>query len=81
MTRIQRCLKKLEGVLTDPTGLVPQTQKWLEYWDRQFHLYMTGKDSNAIWHSSIAAYRAVMKYAGASHASLVRRLLEGNGAR
>jgi hypothetical protein len=73
MTRIQRRLKKLEGVLTDPTGLVPHTQKWLEYWDLQFYFYLTGQDPTAIWYSSIAAYRAVMKYAGDSAASMVGR--------
>ena len=76
MTHLQRRLKKLEGILTDPAGLVPHTQKWLEYWDRQYHLYLTGQDLNAIWHSSIPAYRAVMKYAEESPASLVRRAIE-----
>jgi hypothetical protein len=73
MKHLQRRLKTLETVLTDPVGLVPHTQKWLEYWDRQFYLYMTGQDPKAIWQSSIAAYRAVMKYAEESPASLVRR--------
>lgn len=81
MTGLQRRLKKLEGMLTDSTGLVPHTQKWLEYWDRQYHLYLTGKDPNAIWHSSIAAYRAAMKYAEESPASLLRRFLEEDRAR
>jgi hypothetical protein len=63
MTNLQRRLRKLEEILTDPVGLVPHTQRWLEYWDRQFYLYMTGQDRNAIWLSSIAAYRAVMKFA------------------
>jgi hypothetical protein len=34
MTNLQRRLKKLEAQLTDPTGLVPHSQKWLEYWER-----------------------------------------------
>jgi hypothetical protein len=73
MTRLQRRMKKLEGVLTDYLGLVPHTQKWLEYWDRQYYLYLSGRDPKAIWHSSIAAYRGVMKYAGESPDSLVGR--------
>jgi hypothetical protein len=81
MTNLQRRLKKLEEVLTDPAGLVPHTQKWLEYWDRQFYLYMTGQDRNAIWYSSIAAYRAVMKFAGEDPSSLVRRALCENNSR
>jgi hypothetical protein len=80
MTHLQRRLMKLEGFLTDPAGLVPHTRKWLEYWDQQYHLYLSGKDANAIWHSSIAAYRAVMKYAGESSESLVRRILEEDRA-
>ena len=63
MTHLQRRLRKLEGVLTDPVGLIPHTRRWLEYWDRQYCLYLTGEDPNAIWYSSVAAYRAVMKYA------------------
>jgi hypothetical protein len=62
MTNRQRRLKKLEGVMTDPVGLVPHSTKWLDYWDRQYYLFLSGKDGNAIWLSSIAAYRAVMKY-------------------
>jgi hypothetical protein len=81
MTNLQRRMKKLEGIFTDPAGLVPHTRKWLEYWDRQYHLYLTGQDLNAIWHSSIAAYRAVMKNAEESPASLVRRFLEVERAR
>jgi hypothetical protein len=75
MKHLQRRLKNLEAVLTDPVGLVPHTQKWLEYWDRQFYLYLTGQDRNAIWYSSIAAYRAVMKYARESATSMVGRFL------
>ena len=53
MTHLQRRVKKLEGILSDPAGMVPHKQKWLEYWDRQCHLYLTGQDLKAIWHSSI----------------------------
>jgi uncharacterized protein with ACT and thioredoxin-like domain len=80
MRNLQGRLNNLEAVLTDPGGLVPHTQKWLEYWDRHSHLYLTVEDLSAIWHSSIAAYRSVMKYAEESTASLVRRSLwEGHG--
>ena len=80
MTNLQRRLKKLAGVLTDPVGLVPHTQKWLEYWDKQFYLYMTGRDRNAIWLTSIAAYRAVMKFAREDPSSLVRKALCENNS-
>jgi hypothetical protein len=70
MTNLQRRLKKLEGGLTDPAGLVPHSKKWLIYWDRQYDLFLSEKDRNAIWLSSIAAYRAVMKYAHEEPSSL-----------
>jgi hypothetical protein len=73
MTHLQRRLRKLEGVLTDPVGLIPHTRRWLEYWDRQYCLYLTGEDPNAIWYSSVAAYRAVMKYAWGNPDSMVGR--------
>ena len=42
MTNLQRRLKKLEALrVTDPSGLVPHSQKWLEYWERQVQLYAT----------------------------------------
>ena len=78
MTNVQRRIKKLEVVLTDPVGLVPNTGKWLDYWDRQYYLYLSGKDRNAIWHSSIAGYRAVMKYANEEPSSLARKALDQN---
>jgi hypothetical protein len=48
MTHLQSRLKRLEGMLTDSAGLMPHTQKWLEYWDRQYHLFLTGKEPKAI---------------------------------
>jgi len=76
MTSVQRRLKKLDQVFTDPTGIVPNTRRWLEYWDVQYSLFLTGKDPNAIRESSVAEYRAVMKYADENPAALVRRFLE-----
>jgi hypothetical protein len=79
MRHLQRRLGRLEAALKDPAGLVPYTPKWLEYWDRQYFLFLTGQDRNAIWLSSIAAYRAVMKYAHESRSSLTgRALCKGN---
>jgi len=69
-SRIERRLQTLEAVLTDASRLVPHSQKWIEYWDRQFYLYMTGQDLNAIRQSPIDAFRAVMQYAD-NPASLV----------
>ena len=81
MTHLERRLRKLEALITDPVGLVPHTQKWLEYWGEQFYLFMSGQDRKAIWDGSIAAYRAVFKHADQNPASLVRRCLQENRAR
>jgi hypothetical protein len=62
MKHLLRRLKNFEAILMDPAGLVPHTQKWLEYWDRQFYLYLTGRDNNALWHCSVEVFRAVMQY-------------------
>jgi len=69
-SRIEKRLQKLEAVLTDASRAAPPSQKWIEYWDRQFYLYMTGQDPEAIRHSPIDAFRAVMIYAD-NPASLV----------
>ncbi len=50
-------------MLLDPVGLVPHSQRWLEYWDRQFYLYMSGQDLNAIRRASVDEIHAVWKYA------------------
>ena len=60
---IEKRLQLLEAVLMDASRLAPHSQKWLEYWDRQFYLFMSGQDPEAIRHSSVDAFRAVMIYA------------------
>ena len=81
MTNLQRRLKKLEAYLTDPSGLVPHTQKWLEYWDRQFNLFLTGQHPNALRNCSVEVLHTVMtrvdnpaSLAGSSGFQLVARL-------
>lgn len=61
-SRIEKRLQKLEAVLTDASRLVPHSQKWIEYWDRQFYLYITGQDPEAIRQCPVDAFRAVMQY-------------------
>jgi hypothetical protein len=80
MTNLQRRLKKLEAVLTDSMGLVTHTQKWLDYWDKQYFLFLTAKDGSGIRLGSVVEYRAVMKYAEENPASLVRRVIEEDRA-
>ncbi len=63
MANLHQRLKKLESILLDPLGLVPHSPKWIEYWDRQFYLYLTGQDRDAIRRASVDEFRAVMRYA------------------
>ncbi len=69
-SRTEKRLQKLEAAMTDASRLVPHSQKWVEYWDRQFYLYMTGQDPEAIRHSPVDAFCAVRIYAD-NPASLV----------
>jgi len=60
---LQRRIKKLEEHLTDPSGLVPHSQQWLEYWDRRIYEYAMdpeGKRPAVLF--SVEAVRAVMQY-------------------
>lgn len=43
VTNLQRRLKNLELLLTDPSGLVPHSRQWLAYWDKQMYLYLTDR--------------------------------------
>jgi hypothetical protein len=63
MTNLQRRLKKIEGHMTDVSGLVPHSQRWLEYWDRQIFDYMQDPEHRrpAVLFP-IEAFRAVMKF-------------------
>jgi hypothetical protein len=72
---IRRRSRKLETVLTDGAGLPLNTERWLLNWDRQYALYLTGQDENAIRRSGAAEYRAVMQYASENPASLARAAL------
>ena len=62
MTNLQRRLRKLEGFLTDSSGLVPHTQKWLAHWDRQIYVFMTDQRQGERPRFPLEAFRAVMKY-------------------
>ncbi|HWZ32339.1 MAG TPA: hypothetical protein VNX18_13450 [Bryobacteraceae bacterium] len=63
MTNFRRRILKLEAQMTDTSGLVPHTQKWLEHWDRQWYLYMTDQiPREALQNSPWQALAAVMQY-------------------
>ena len=40
MTSLERRLRKLEICLTDGSGLVPHSEAWLKYWQREISNYM-----------------------------------------
>jgi hypothetical protein len=64
MTSLQRRLTKLEAHMSDPSGLVPHSQKWLAYWDRQMYDYaMDPERRRPAVLFSVEAVRAVMQYA------------------
>ena len=63
MTNLQRRLKNIEAFMTDTSGLVPHSQRWLAYWDQQIFNFMTAPDGRrpAVFFP-IDAFRAVMKF-------------------
>jgi hypothetical protein len=61
MTNVQRRLRKLEGLLKDTSGLIPHTQKWLEYWDRQVYLFMMDEAPKGQARIPLEAFRAVLR--------------------
>jgi hypothetical protein len=73
--RYSKTIEEARSGLTDAVGLVPYTDKWLLYWDRQYALYLAGQDENAIRRSGVAEYRAVMQYTSENPASLARMAL------
>ena len=61
MSAIERRLNKLEAQLTDlECGFVPNTQKWLEFWDHQIYKTMIGDGPSCPF--TIEALRAVVAY-------------------
>jgi hypothetical protein len=71
MTYLQRRLSKLEERRYDPSGLIPRTPKWLEYWDREIYSYMMDPEGKRpAVPFPMDAFRAVMKYSD-NPASLV----------
>jgi hypothetical protein len=63
MNNLRLRLNKLEERLYDPSGLIPHTPKWLEYWDREIYSYMM--DPEGRWPAvpfPLDAVRTVMKY-------------------
>jgi hypothetical protein len=61
MTNLKRRLRNLEAVLTDTSRFVPNSQKWLEYWDRRVYLYMIGEAPLNEPRFPLDAVRAVLR--------------------
>lgn len=70
MTNLERRPRKIETCLTDASGLVPHSRKWLLYWDWKLYDFMTQDEPAERVLFTIEAYRAVMKFAS-DPASLV----------
>jgi hypothetical protein len=56
-------IKALEARGTDPSGLVPHSERWLEYWNRQVLNYIADREHVPL---TLEAVRAVMRYANDS---------------
>lgn len=77
---VLRRLRKLERLLKDTSGLVPHTQKWLEYWDRQVYLYMVDEAPDKQTCFPFEAFCAVIRNSD-SPGSLVGGVSDGEGSR
>ena len=44
MSNLQRRLKKLETVMTDDSGLVPGSPRWLAHWTERLSKFIAGED-------------------------------------
>jgi hypothetical protein len=78
MTNLQKRIRKLEAHKTDASGLVPHSQRWLEYWDQQIFNFMQDPEHRrpAVLFP-IDAFRAVMKFTS-DPASLVGSIPAGD---
>jgi hypothetical protein len=44
MIRFERRLRRLEGQLTDFSGLIPHTKQWFDYWTEWLDRLFAGKE-------------------------------------
>jgi hypothetical protein len=61
VTNLHRRLKKLELLLTDVRGLVPHTEKWLDYWRCWLDRYVNDSDFRPNEKMPLAAARALIQ--------------------
>jgi hypothetical protein len=60
VTNLQRRLKKLEVLLTDPSGLVPNSKKWFDYWECWLVKLMSDPDFRPREKMPLAAFDAIL---------------------
>ena len=65
VTKLDRRLKKLESLLTNVSGLVPRTKKWLDYWTRWLECAHRDPNFHRGQKMPLEAARAIMQ-AGSS---------------
>jgi hypothetical protein len=66
MSNLRRRLRKLESRLTDSSGLIPNSQAWLDYWLKEVDMVITGEDRAGRPRIPIAAIDAILA-AGRKH--------------
>ena len=71
MSNLRRRLHKLEGRLTDSSGLVPNSPAWLEYWLPKVDRIVSGEDRGTSERIPIAVVDAIIA-AGNKHDGAVR---------
>jgi hypothetical protein len=74
MTNLQRRLRKLEAQLTDSCGLVPHSQKWLEYWEQRIYRMFTGEEPGTPGSIPLEAFDAVRDYTEEHRSSLMNQV-------
>jgi hypothetical protein len=72
MSNIRRRLRKLEARLTDSSGLIPNSQAWLDYWLPKVDRIVSGEDCDTSERIPIAVIDAIIA-AGEKHQGTVAR--------
>jgi hypothetical protein len=60
MSNLRRRLHKLEARLTDSSGLIPNSQAWLDYWLREVDMIIAGDDRRGRPRIPIAVLDAIV---------------------
>jgi hypothetical protein len=60
MSNLRRRLQKLEARLTDSSGLIPNSQAWLDYWLREVDMIVDGEDRRGRPRIPIAVVDAII---------------------